>query len=53
MELSPGFAKVLFSVSAVLGVIFALMMVSRRNPVYSALYLILFFMTVAVDFLLL
>lgn len=42
-----------FGLSAVAGVVCALLMVTRRNPIYSALFLILFFATMSLDFLLL
>lgn len=46
-------AAFLFSFSVIAGCVFALLTVTRRNPIYSALYLILFFGTVSLDFLLL
>ncbi len=51
--MSGGMAEFLFSISVIAGVIFSLLTVTRRNPIYSALYLILFFGTVFLDFLLL
>ena len=50
--MSPGFTHFLFGFSAVAAVLCALMVVTRRNPIYSALYLIIFFVMIALDFVL-
>ncbi len=53
LALAAGMSHALFAVSAAAGIVFAVATVTRRNPIYSALYLIFFFLTVAADFLLL
>lgn len=42
-----------FVISGVLSVLAALLVVTRRNPVYSAIYLVLFFVCVSLDFFIL
>ena len=51
--MDPGLSHALFVLSAIAAVVCALLVVTRRNPIYSALYLILFFSTMALEFLLL
>ncbi|MFQ5654429.1 MAG: NADH-quinone oxidoreductase subunit J [Planctomycetota bacterium] len=51
--MSPVLAHTLFIVSAIAAVLSALLVVTRRNPIYSALFLILFFGAITLDFLLL
>ncbi len=54
MDLSiidPAFRWAVFSVSALLAVFSALMMVTRRNPIHSALWLIVAFFSLAVIYL--
>ena len=53
MDLNPGLANTLFFLSALAGVVFAALMVTRKNPIYSAFFLVLFFATISLDFLLL
>ena len=42
-----------FSISAVIAVVASLLVVTRKNPVYSAIWLVLFFLMMATDFLVL
>ena len=49
--MTPWFAHTLFMFSAVAAVVAALLVVTRRNPIYCALYLIVFFAIMALDFL--
>ena len=42
-----------FYLSGLLSVAFALVVVTRKNPVYSAIYLVLFFALISLDFLIL
>ncbi len=51
--MSPWLSHWLFLATAVAGVASALLMVTRKNPIYAALFLILFFATISIDFLLL
>ena len=51
--MSSWLSHTLFTLSALAGVASALLVVTRRNPIYSALFLVIFFITMALDFLLL
>ena len=42
-----------FYISGILSVIAALLVVTRRNPVYSTIYLVLFFLMISLDYLIL
>jgi NADH-quinone oxidoreductase subunit J len=42
-----------FYISGILSVAASLLVVTRRNPVYSAIFLVLFFVTISLDFLIL
>jgi len=43
----------LFGMSGLLGIVCAVLVVTRKNPIYSALFLIVLFGTIAVDFFML
>src|SRR5574341_1513577 len=44
---------VVFYVSGVVSLLASLLVVTRRNPVYGAIFLVLFFTTISLDFLIL
>ena len=44
---------IVFYISGILSLVAAVLVVTRRNPVYSAIYLVLFFASISLDFLIL
>jgi NADH-quinone oxidoreductase subunit J len=44
---------IVFHIASVISIVAALLVVTRKNPVYSAIFLVLFFITVSLDFLIL
>jgi NADH-quinone oxidoreductase subunit J len=51
--MSPGIEQLFFGIAAVVATVSSLLVVTRRNPIYSAMFLIVMFAAVSVIFMLL